>query len=78
MVTATKFGEVRQGEKTLALEPLLRSAARTQRELDCQETGRVHAEMFLDIQPACAMVQVAALVGAAVVEIEAEAVVTER
>ena len=43
-VTATKFGEVRQGEKTLALEPLLGSAARTQRELDCQETGRGRRE----------------------------------
>jgi enamine deaminase RidA (YjgF/YER057c/UK114 family) len=45
---------------------------------DWEEAGRVHAEMFRDVRPACAMVQVAALVGSAVVEIEADAVVSER
>ena len=42
---------------------------------DWEEAGRVHAEIFRDVRPACAMVQVAALVGSAVVEIEADAVV---
>ena len=40
-----------------------------------QEAGGVHAELFRDVRPACTMVQVAALVGAALVEIEADAVV---
>jgi enamine deaminase RidA (YjgF/YER057c/UK114 family) len=40
-----------------------------------QEAGRVHAEIFRDVRPACTMVQVAALVGSALVEIEADAVV---
>jgi enamine deaminase RidA (YjgF/YER057c/UK114 family) len=39
-----------------------------------EEAGRIHAEIFRDVRPACAMVQVAALVGSALVEIEADAV----
>ena len=44
---------------------------------DWEEAGRVHAATFRDVRPACMMVQVAALVGSAVVEIEADAVVPE-
>ena len=40
-----------------------------------EEAGRVHAEIFRGIRPACTMVQVAALVGSALVEIEADAVI---
>ena len=42
-----------------------------------QEVGRVHAEMLGDVRPATTMVQVAALADpAAVVEVEADALVT--
>ena len=40
-----------------------------------EDAGRVHAEIFQEVRPACTMVQVAGLVGAALVEIEADAVV---
>jgi enamine deaminase RidA (YjgF/YER057c/UK114 family) len=44
-----------------------------------QEVGRAHAEVFKDVRPATAMVQVSALVDPAmVVEIEADAVVPKR
>ena|SRR5215212_9072709 len=44
---------------------------------DWEEAGRVHAATFRDLRPACTMVQVAALVGSAAVEIEADAVVPD-
>jgi enamine deaminase RidA (YjgF/YER057c/UK114 family) len=40
-----------------------------------EEAGHVHAEIFRGIRPACTMVQVGALVGSALVEIEADAVI---
>ena len=39
-----------------------------------EEAGRVHAEVFREVRPACTMVEVAKLVSSALVEIEADAV----
>jgi enamine deaminase RidA (YjgF/YER057c/UK114 family) len=69
------------GSAIEALGGSLRGVVRTRFFLtdisDWEEAGRVHAATFRDVRPACAMVQVAALVGSAVVEIEADAVVPE-
>jgi len=41
-----------------------------------EEVGRVHGEVFVDIRPACAMVEVSRLIDPAMmVEIEAEAII---